>query len=325
MWNESPCLAIGHVTDQITAQVTSASEAVPRGSGFTCASLDAATRARVQDQVQAEFIAIRGQISDDVGSRIDIGGRLITLQGLLGRFEFQPLVKRECGWSKGCTTNYMNVARVFPDLDTQCRLHIHWYALVILARKDVHPAARAQALNLARDGKFVNKKLAEALVSRAREDAECGHGPLLDQTGRAWERFNRLLAELRAARPELTDEQDDALEDLMAVARQTLDSPPAPEFTMPVAEFVRIRTSTDNISDTPPVAEFVRIRTPDENVLDAQPAPEFVRIQTSTDGLPDGSPVAEFARMLAACVHRGRNPPAWTSRRIWPNAPTIRS
>src|SRR5258708_2868082 len=104
MRNESPCLADGQVTD--------ASNIATGGSRFDYSGLDPDTRA----QVQVEVRAIHQENADNIGARSGIGRRLITLKHLVGRIDFQPLVKAEYGWGKSTTTNYMNVARVFPDL-----------------------------------------------------------------------------------------------------------------------------------------------------------------------------------------------------------------
>ncbi|HEY2249856.1 MAG TPA: hypothetical protein VGH74_02305, partial [Planctomycetaceae bacterium] len=73
----------------------------------------------------------------------------------------------EYRWSKSTTANYTNVARVFSGLDDACRWNMHWVALTMLARETVDPIARARALQLARAGIIVDKRLAEALIAQA--------------------------------------------------------------------------------------------------------------------------------------------------------------
>jgi len=221
MRNESAHLPSVSQADQTTDSL----EPVCSEIRLAFTSRDADARAGIQAQgVQAQTEAIHQLIRGGVDARFEIGERLIALRGLLGRFEFQPLVKAEYGWSKANTTNHMNVARVFSGLEAQCRVRIHWSALVILARENVDPRARSDAVTFARSGLFVTKKIADALVGKYREVPRCGHDQLLHALCGLSEDFLDLLAQTIAVRAELTAEQDEFLDEIIGDVRRGVRS-----------------------------------------------------------------------------------------------------
>jgi hypothetical protein len=280
MANEFPCVAIAQANDGgLPAEPLAPLR-------FDYASLDAETRNRVE----AEVAAIASRICGDAGQRIEIGERLIALRDLVGRFAFQPIVLAEYGWCKGTTTNYMNVARVFPGLDPQCRLKMSWYALVVLARENVDPAIRNCALEWARAGRFINKRLAECLVANARDGAVDGHGPLLDKLHGTSQRFIELLEYVGAVRPEFTPDEDAELDELLADVQQALVAMPAgmaarptgvaPELAVPpVAEVARLHAVDNCGAGVPPA-----VITPTEFAI--APVAELARVQTSASEPP---------------------------------------
>jgi hypothetical protein len=108
--------------------------------------------------------AIHGLLARAAGNVVQIGLRLQAVRDIVGRSQFQPWLKREFRWSQPVASNYMRAARAFSELD--CLGQFQPSAMFILARKRCPPAARQEAIRLARRGERVTKARAAELVGQ---------------------------------------------------------------------------------------------------------------------------------------------------------------
>lgn len=150
---------------------------------------------------------IHGLLARAAGNVVQIGLRLQAVRNIVGRSQFQPWLKKEFRWSQPVASNYMRAARAFADLD--CLGQFQPSALFILARKRCPPAARQEAIRLARRGERITKARAAELVER--------HMPAASVPAMA-ERMRRSLLK---SLPKLSAEQlEDLAAEILEMARQ---------------------------------------------------------------------------------------------------------
>lgn len=145
---------------------------------FDYDKLPTSVRAVVREQSQS----IRSLLAKTSANFIQIGLRLQFIRARLGRVHFQQWLKAEFEWSQPAASNYMRAAAAFGELD--CVDQFQPSALFVLARRKVPASARADAIDIARQGHLVTKALAEEIVQRHVPTSESGPS-IVDQIRRA--------------------------------------------------------------------------------------------------------------------------------------------
>jgi hypothetical protein len=141
-------------------QLSDGALVLARPHGFDYQQLACSLRKPVQDQTEA----IRSLVAKTAKNVVQIGLRLQYVHDRVGRERFQEWLAGEFGWSQASASKFMCIARVFGDAD-----HIEHFdpsALYLLARRKVAKAARAEALQAARNGEPITRSRALAIIER---------------------------------------------------------------------------------------------------------------------------------------------------------------
>ncbi len=108
------------------------------------------------------------------GDVVAVGLRLQIMHESLGRKFFQPWLAAEFEWTQPTAPKFMRSALAFQDLassDEGCLDRFQPSALYVLAREQVPPAARREAIAAVRRGDFIRKRDADAIVDRHTDGA----------------------------------------------------------------------------------------------------------------------------------------------------------
>lgn len=114
--------------------------------------------ARFRDAAQF----IRAQLGAGARGVLEIGHKLHHVHNVEGGPNFANWLKTEFAWSRSTASKYMTVARVFGKVEGIEQ--IQSTALYLLARKEVSPVARQEALRMATEGLPVSVQTARTLI-----------------------------------------------------------------------------------------------------------------------------------------------------------------
>jgi hypothetical protein len=160
-------------------------------------------------EIENHARAIRGLLEDTTKNVIQIGLRLNFVRSCIGRRCFQAWLRSEFQWSQPVASNYMAAAREFSELD--CVGKFQPSALFALARKKVPRSAREEAVRAARQGEYISKSRAVAIISKYQK----GQKP--SQT-RAGERVRRYLKSLLKHLPD--EAAPEVISELLRIAEE---------------------------------------------------------------------------------------------------------
>jgi hypothetical protein len=134
---------------------------------FDYVALDAETRTVVEQHTNE----IKTLIRRNAQNIIDIGQRLLEVKEQLGHGHFRYWLKAEFGWSITTATRFMQVAEQFKCTNL-AHLDIAASALYELASPSTPDAARAEAIELASQGKIITYSKAKAIVQQYKQVPE---------------------------------------------------------------------------------------------------------------------------------------------------------
>ena len=126
--------------------------------GFDFASLPASVRSRVQK----DTATIRSLILKTAQNVIEIGQHLQSVHEIIGRENFQAWLRSQFRWSQSTASNYMQAATRFREV--KCLEQFQAGALFELARHKSSDAARAEAVERAKQGEIITKPLARLII-----------------------------------------------------------------------------------------------------------------------------------------------------------------
>jgi len=121
--------------------------------GFNYEALDAGVRSETQENAQA----IRGLVRQATASVIEIGKR-----------HFGAWLRAEFRWSQSVASNYMLAATKFGNLDEYVINNIQPTAMFALGREVIPEHVVNEALDAARAGELVTRKVALAIIQKHR-------------------------------------------------------------------------------------------------------------------------------------------------------------
>lgn len=137
--------------------------------GFDYSGLPASRRNVIEEETRVLHQTIRRTAL----GVIEIGQRLALVSTVLDCHQYQAWLKAEFDWSVPMATRFRQAARAFGDVD--CVGQFEPSAMYELAAGGVPREAFAEALERARRGECITKKLAVEIVHRRRQ--ALGQGP----------------------------------------------------------------------------------------------------------------------------------------------------
>lgn len=124
----------------------------------------------VRGQVEEHARAIHDLQGGMVTAAVEIGRRLCEAREQLGPKLFTVWLAAEFKFSQSVASNWMNAYRRFGTVDVALLEHFDISALAELARDRVAPAAREEAIEMARSGQKVSQLVAVRLGEKHREE-----------------------------------------------------------------------------------------------------------------------------------------------------------
>ena len=130
-------------------------------------TLDAAIYIAGEPRIQAEAILAKRTTADI----IEIGQRLIAVQGKKAHGEWLRWLEFEFGWSESTAYNFMSVPKADFKLPTVGGLAIDASALFRLSQPTTPAIAREAAIEAAKTGTRITKAEADKLIAEATQKA----------------------------------------------------------------------------------------------------------------------------------------------------------
>ncbi|NCC37075.1 MAG: DUF3102 domain-containing protein, partial [Chloroflexia bacterium] len=170
---------------------------------FDYEMLDTETRIVVQQRT-GEIKGLMRKAAQDI---IDIGQKLIDVNGRLPGAQFDAWLSAEFAWSRRTAFNFIGVTRQFGSANFALD-HVAPSALYLLAAPSTPDEAREEALARAATGEPITHKTAKAIIEEVRQppaSAALDEAPLT---------LNEASVARRFVDPPLTDEELSALSEL---------------------------------------------------------------------------------------------------------------
>lgn len=121
-----------------------------------------------RDKVREAAKDIRDRLKLTSVSIIEIGDRLIAVKDMLDHGQYGPWLETEFGFSRDTAENFVNVATNFR-VAKQLRNPPPATSMYALSKASVPDAARAEAVQRARDGECITPDVAREIIARHKE------------------------------------------------------------------------------------------------------------------------------------------------------------